>query len=94
MPGGTAGMLTKCNPAASALQQSTWVDVQETRAAMLDWIADAIESNAKERSKMKMDIQEAAPHGFFVNLNAVLLQMCEPFLDPLSGKAWGKLDAG
>ena len=61
---------------------------------MLDWIANAIELNAKERSKMKMDPREAAPHGFFVNLNAVLLQMCEPFLEPLSGKAWGKVDAG
>jgi hypothetical protein len=23
----------------------------------------------------------------------VLLRLCEPFIDPLSGKAWGKLDA-
>lgn len=22
----------------------------------------------------------------------VLLRLCEPFVDPLSGKAWGKLD--
>lgn len=71
-----------------------WHLVQDTRGAMLDWLANAIESNAKERSKMKMDPREAAPHGFFINLDAVLLQMCEPFLDPLSGKAWGKVDAG
>ena len=61
---------------------------------MLQWLAAVIECNAKERSKMKMDHSQAASHGFFVNLNAVLLKMCEPFLDPLSGKAWGKIDAG
>ena len=68
--------------------------MQDTRGAMLEWLAAVIECNAKERSKMNMDHNQAASHGFFVTFNAVLLKMCEPFLDPLSGKAWGKIDAG
>ena len=39
------------------------------------------------------DPARSASHGFFINLNAVLLRLCDPFLEPLSGKAWGKLDA-
>ena len=27
-----------------------------------------------------------------VSLDAVLLKLCDPFLEPLSGKAWGKVD--
>ena len=61
---------------------------------MLQWIATCLEWNSKERSKMKMDHTHAASHGFFMNLDAVLLKMCEPFLEPLSGKAWPKVDAG
>ncbi|KAL3145548.1 hypothetical protein ABBQ32_003373 [Trebouxia sp. C0010 RCD-2024] len=68
--------------------------MQDTREAMLQWIALCLERNAKERSKMNMDPANAAPHGFFINLDSVLLKMCEPFLDPLSGKAWGKVNAG
>ena len=39
------------------------------------------------------DPARSASHGFFINLNAVLLRLCDPFLEPMSGKAWGKLDA-
>lgn len=79
----------------STLKLLTWLgQVQDTREAMLKWIALCLECNAKERSKMNMDPAHAAPHGFFINLDSVLLKMCEPFLDPLSGKAWGKVDAG
>lgn len=67
---------------------------QDTREAMLKWIGICLEWNSKERSKMKMDYAHAAPDSFFINLDAVLLKMCEPFLEPLSGKAWGKVDAG
>lgn len=61
---------------------------------MVKWIGICLEWNSKERSKMKMDYAHAAPDSFFINLDAVLLKMCEPFLEPLSGKAWGKVDAG
>ena len=65
--------------------------VQDTREGMLAWLALALQSNA-ERGKMQMDPRKAANHSFFVSLNAVLLKLCEPFLEPLSGKAWGKVD--
>ncbi len=58
---------------------------------MLTWLALALQSNA-ERGKMQMDPRKAATHSFFISLNAVLLKLCEPFLEPLSGKAWGKVD--
>lgn len=67
--------------------------LQETRDPMLQWIALALETNSKERSKMKMNHALAAPHGLFINLDSVLLKMCEPFLEPASGKAWPKIDA-
>ena len=65
--------------------------VQDTREGMLSWLALALQSNA-ERGKMQMDPRKAANHSFFISLNAVLLKLCEPFLEPLSGKAWGKVD--
>lgn len=65
--------------------------VQDTREGMLTWLALALQSNA-ERGKMQMDPRKAANHSFFISLNAVLLKLCEPFLEPLSGKAWGKVD--
>ena len=58
---------------------------------MLGWLALALQSNS-ERGKMQMDPRKAANHSFFISLNAVLLKLCEPFLEPLSGKAWGKVD--
>ncbi|CAK0786013.1 hypothetical protein CVIRNUC_009226 [Coccomyxa viridis] len=64
---------------------------QDTREGMLSWLALALQSNA-ERGKMQMDPRKAANHSFFISLNAVLLKLCEPFLEPLSGKAWGKVD--
>lgn len=38
-------------------------------------------------------VQVAASHGFFCNLDAVLLKLCGPFLDPNSGKAFMRIDA-
>ncbi len=60
---------------------------------MLAWLAAALELNA-ERGKMQMRIEKASSHGFAVNLSGVLMRLCDPFVDPLQGKAWGKLDAG
>jgi hypothetical protein len=37
-------------------------------------------------------LQRAASHGFFINLDAVLLKLCGPFLDPGSGVFWKRVD--
>ena len=60
---------------------------------MLSWLALSLECNA-ERNKMQMNPRLASNHSFFVSLDTVLLRLCDPFLEPLSGKAWGKVDAG
>ncbi|KAK9840736.1 hypothetical protein WJX81_001139 [Elliptochloris bilobata] len=70
----------------------TLLRTPDTREDMLRWLAHAIEANV-ERSKSMGDPARSASHGFFINLNAVLLRLCDPFLEPMSGKAWGKLDA-
>jgi ubiquitin conjugation factor E4 B len=62
------------------------------RGPALDWLGAALRTNA-ERAKMRPDPKKAATDGFMLNLAAVALRLCEPFLDPRSGKAWGKLDA-
>ncbi|CAL8466128.1 g5664 [Coccomyxa elongata] len=66
---------------------------QDTREGMLSWLALALECNA-ERNKMQMNPRLASNHSFFVSLDTVLLRLCDPFLEPLSSKAWGKVDAG
>lgn len=58
---------------------------------MLNWLALALEAN-QEHEKEMPDVSKAAPRGFMLNLAAVLLRICQPFLDPRSGKAWGRLD--
>lgn len=59
---------------------------------MIKFIALALEAN-KEHNKEMPDISVAAPRGMMLNISAVLLKICEPFIDPASGKAWGKLDS-
>lgn len=55
------------------------------------WFGLALECNT-ERNKLQMNPRLASNHSFFVGLVTVLLRLCDPFLEPLSGKAWGKLD--
>lgn len=64
----------------------------ETRDAALSWLAAAIRTN-QERAKMRPDVKKSATDGFMINIVAVMLRMCEPFMDPASGKAWSKLNA-
>lgn len=64
---------------------------QDTREAALAWLAAALNSNL-ERTKMQPNPAKSATDGFMLNVAGVLLRLCEPFVDPLSGKAWGKLD--
>ena len=64
--------------------------MQATREPMLRWLAACLNSN-KERDKLQPDIAVAAPHGFSLNVLAVLLHASQPFLQDHS-IAWGKLD--
>jgi ubiquitin conjugation factor E4 B len=64
----------------------------ETRDAALSWLASVIRTN-QERAKMRPDVKKSATDGFMVNVVAVMLRMCEPFMDPASGKAWSKLNS-
>lgn len=61
------------------------------KQATIDWIAAALHCNA-ERAKMRPDVRKAATEGFMINLSAVCLRLCRPFLDPVQGKAWPRLD--
>ena len=63
----------------------------DTREAALDWLTAAVRTN-QERSKMRPDNKKAGTDGFMLNVVAVLLKMCEPFMDPATGKAWPRLD--
>lgn len=65
--------------------------VQATREAMLMWLGNALEAN-REHDKEMPDVSVAASRGFMLNLAAVMLRICKPFLDPSSGKAWSRLD--
>ncbi|GBF98629.1 ubiquitin conjugation factor E4-like [Raphidocelis subcapitata] len=62
-----------------------------TREAAVAWIANALEGNA-ERGKMRPNVQAAASDGLFINLGAVLLQLCAPFLDPSAPLFWKRVD--
>jgi ubiquitin conjugation factor E4 B len=64
----------------------------ETRDAALSWLASAICTN-QERAKMRPDVKKSATDGFMINIVAVMLRMCDPFMDPASGKAWSKLNS-
>lgn len=59
---------------------------------MLDWLFAAVESNA-ERAKTMPDVRLAASDGFFMNLAAVCIKLCQPFIQP-SAKTWARIDAG
>jgi len=65
---------------------------KSTRDAMVGWLAAVLEGNG-ERAKMHMDPDRAASHGFFVNLDAVLLKLCGPFMDPSNANFWKRVDA-
>lgn len=65
---------------------------KDTRDSMLSWLAAVLDSNS-ERDKMRPDMKKAGTDGFMLNVAGVMLQLCEPFMDPLTGKAWPRLDA-
>ena len=59
---------------------------------MMAWLFAAVESN-KERGKTMPNWEAAASHKLFLNLAAVCLKLCQPFIQP-SAKTWSFLDPG
>ncbi|BAS84794.1 probable ubiquitin conjugation factor E4 [Oryza sativa Japonica Group] len=57
----------------------------DTREKVLEFIAEVINKNAG-RSRMQVDPLKSASSGMFVNLSAVMLRLCEPFLDRMESK--------
>ncbi|XP_062215293.1 probable ubiquitin conjugation factor E4 isoform X2 [Phragmites australis] len=57
----------------------------DTRENVLEYIAEVINKNAA-RSGMQVDPLKCASSGMFVNLSAVMLHLCEPFLDNMESK--------
>ncbi|XP_062211598.1 probable ubiquitin conjugation factor E4 [Phragmites australis] len=57
----------------------------DTREKVLEYIAEVINKNAS-RSGMQVDPLKCASSGMFVNLSAVMLRLCEPFLDNMESK--------
>ncbi|KAG6550550.1 hypothetical protein Mapa_007919 [Marchantia paleacea] len=64
----------------------------DTREPVLHYLADLIQKNAK-REAIQSNPFINASNGMFVCLSAVMLRLCEPFLDPQSSKK-DKIDAG
>lgn len=52
----------------------------ETRDSVLEYLAEVINKNAS-RAHIQVDPMSCASSGMFVNLSAVMLQLCEPFID-------------
>lgn len=61
------------------------VEKGAVREEVLAWIGDFINANAG-RGRMQIDVASCATHGACVNLSAVLLRLCAPFLEPTGAK--------
>uniref|UniRef100_A0ACD5WWW2 Uncharacterized protein n=1 Tax=Avena sativa TaxID=4498 RepID=A0ACD5WWW2_AVESA len=57
----------------------------DTRDQVLEYLAEVINKNVG-RSRMQVDPLKCASAGMFVNLSAVMLRLCEPFLDQMESK--------
>ncbi|KAM0846224.1 hypothetical protein ACQ4PT_055809 [Festuca glaucescens] len=57
----------------------------DTRDKVLEYLAEMINKNVG-RSGMQVDPLKCASSGTFVNLSAVMLRLCEPFLDQMESK--------
>ncbi|MQL85685.1 hypothetical protein Taro_018198 [Colocasia esculenta] len=57
----------------------------DTREAVLEFLAEMINKNIS-RSRMRVDPLSSASSGTFVTLGAVMLRLCEPFLDATLSK--------
>ncbi|KAK9842407.1 hypothetical protein WJX84_011341 [Apatococcus fuscideae] len=63
----------------------------DAREPMIKWLAAAVESCAG-RIKIGRNIRQLPSDAFVLTLNAILLKLCDPFVDPSANKAWSKLD--
>ena len=52
----------------------------QVRERLLDWFALVVNSNHKRRA-MRVDMKTVSSDGFMINVNAILNQLCEPFID-------------
>ncbi|KAJ7561846.1 hypothetical protein O6H91_03G043800 [Diphasiastrum complanatum] len=57
----------------------------ETRENVLHFLADTVQKNSG-RAQMQANPFTNASNGMFINLSAVMLKLCEPFLDPSLSK--------
>ncbi|XP_004304262.1 PREDICTED: probable ubiquitin conjugation factor E4 [Fragaria vesca subsp. vesca] len=57
----------------------------ETRESVLEYLAEVINKNSS-RAHIQVDPLSCASSGMFVTLSAVMLRLCEPFLDANSSK--------
>ncbi|CAM0879382.1 unnamed protein product [Alopecurus aequalis] len=57
----------------------------DTRHKVLEFLAEVINKNAG-RSRMQVDPLKCASSGMFLNLSAVMLRLCEPFMDKMESK--------
>jgi ubiquitin conjugation factor E4 B len=63
----------------------------EAREKVLQYLADVIQKNAN-RVQMQANPFTTASNGMFVSLSAVMLKLCDPFLDASLSKK-GKIEA-
>jgi len=68
----------------SALRETT------VRESIVAWFASALRHNAG-RAKMQFEKYLYGSHGFIVNVAAVLLKLCMPFMNPDDGKAFARI---
>ncbi|KAJ8775019.1 hypothetical protein K2173_020023 [Erythroxylum novogranatense] len=59
----------------------TLLRASDTREHVLQYLAEVINRNSS-RAQIQVDPMSCASSGMFVNLSAVMLRLCEPFLDP------------
>jgi len=56
---------------------------KETRDGMMKWFGTVLEGN-KYRARMQDDPFQSSSEGFMTNFEAIMLKLCQPFLDPKS----------
>ncbi len=64
----------------------------EVREAVLNWIGMAMIHNSG-RTKLQADRRATSSDGFLLNVAAILLELCSPFLDPKANKVRPRLIA-
>ncbi|KAG2451114.1 hypothetical protein HYH02_004382 [Chlamydomonas schloesseri] len=72
----------------------SFLKLKTTKGHMIKWLGGVLEGNAG-RSKMSFTPESVAPDGFMINVAAVLLKLCGPFLDTSPASPfWKRVDPG